>query len=302
VLLSTQTTGLRKLCCYGFMKESASGLNKFNPGRVPATCGKARLLTHALNRLPGFTLIELLVVVAIIGILSGLLLSALSRAKGIAYSGKCRSNLHQMGLAVQLYLDDNHVYPSGRISFPDGQRQNWIDLVGPYLSFRETPDDRNGVLNCPAFRAQGASAVEYGYNYEGYADLGLGPDVFVGRPGNVFVKEQDVAFPSDMIAAGDALKRVGPYVFDGSSVLARAVKTFDPSTSWALQDGPALQRRAQKRHNGQINLLFCDGHVRSLSLQKAFFEDTDEQLARWNRDHDPHRAEWNLLLQSQPAP
>jgi prepilin-type N-terminal cleavage/methylation domain-containing protein/prepilin-type processing-associated H-X9-DG protein len=285
------------------MKESASGLNKFKPGRVPATRGKARLLAHALNRLAGFTLIELLVVVAIIGILSGLLLSALSRAKGVAHSGKCRSNLRQMGFAVQLYLDDNHVYPSGHISFPDGQRQDWSDLVGPYLSFRETQEDRHGALNCPAFRARdrGPSSVEYGYNYEGYADLGLGPDVFVGRPGNVFVKEQDVAFPSDMIAAGDALKRVGPYVFESSTSLARVAKNFDPST-WALQDGPTLQRRAQKRHNGQINLLFCDGHVQNLSLQKAFFEDTDEQLARWNRDHEPHHAEWKRILQSQAVP
>ena len=62
----------------------------------------------------GFTLIELLVVIAIIAILAALLLPALSTARRAAKSAACLSNLHQIGLALVLYNNDNNdgVIPS----------------------------------------------------------------------------------------------------------------------------------------------------------------------------------------------
>jgi prepilin-type N-terminal cleavage/methylation domain-containing protein len=60
------------------------------------------------TRFGAFTLIELLVVIAIIGILAGLILSALSGAKAKSQLRACQNNLKQLAVAWVMYCGDSH--------------------------------------------------------------------------------------------------------------------------------------------------------------------------------------------------
>ena len=64
-----------------------------------------------------FTLIEMLVVIAIIAILAGLLMPALTRARKEARKTHCMNNEHNVGIYLAMYKTDNRGrYPS--VSFP----------------------------------------------------------------------------------------------------------------------------------------------------------------------------------------
>jgi len=103
-----------------------------------------------------FTLIELLVVIAIIAILAAMLMPALRNAQEASRLSRDLSNLHQLGLATQLYLDDyQQTYPPWLSS---GGTLRWSDLLTIHtpsldpMAFGADSLNRNRIHNvwhCP---------------------------------------------------------------------------------------------------------------------------------------------------------
>jgi prepilin-type N-terminal cleavage/methylation domain-containing protein/prepilin-type processing-associated H-X9-DG protein len=97
-----------------------------------------------------FTLVELLVVIAIISLLMSILIPALSRVRKQAQGVMCQSNLHEWGLAFQLFAHDNEGYfPK---SYPGGENY-WLRATLPYIGVRENQDSQaRDIFLCPSAR------------------------------------------------------------------------------------------------------------------------------------------------------
>lgn len=89
-----------------------------------------------MKRERGFTLIELMTVVALIATLAAILFPVFASAREAARAGSCRSNLHQIGIALALYSRD---YDGGLPPTDNG----WVPLITPYLN-------ELLVLRCPS--------------------------------------------------------------------------------------------------------------------------------------------------------
>ena len=91
-------------------------------------------LTGMLWKLAAFTLIELLVTIAIMGILAGLLLPALSHAKLKGRQIKCLSNVRQLSLAAFMYASDQEKHAGYDNTLPGG---TWVGALAAYVPEKE---------------------------------------------------------------------------------------------------------------------------------------------------------------------
>lgn len=245
-------------------------------------------------------------VIAIIAILASLLLPALSRAKTLAKDAQGKNNLRQIGIGLIVYVQDFSAYPMGWEDRPGTWRRAlreysntpviWKNLQGT----RAVVFKKEGIFRCPAVTTNRSNLFpgvtwqsyegdrfweHYAYNENGSGNLnsssGLAGKDWVNGRHTVRTREDDVKVPSDMMAMGDAI-----YGWERGKFLQRFFTIGRDGHSGVDEEET---RRIRRQHRGRTTVVFCDGHVEAIELDKLYKDTSADWLRRWNRDNEPHQ-------------